>query len=69
MKHLVKLTATGLLFATSCVFALPDDRSKPIEIHKTVQSAMPKPASPLTRANVDVQQGSIHILPVLFIAK
>ncbi|HNE26669.1 MAG TPA: lipopolysaccharide transport periplasmic protein LptA [Pseudomonadales bacterium] len=61
MKHLVKLTATGLLFATSCVFALPDDRSKPIEIQANSAERDAKTGITTYTGNVDVQQGSIHI--------
>ncbi len=61
MKHLAKLTALGLAFATSCVFALPDDRSKPIEIQANSAERDAKTGITTYTGNVDVQQGSIHI--------
>lgn len=61
MKPLVKLIATGFVFVASTVFALPDDRSKPIEIQANSAERDAKTGITTYTGNVDVQQGSIHI--------
>ena len=61
MKHLAKLTAAGLALAAGCVFALPDDRNKPIEIQANSAERDAKTGITTYKGNVDVQQGSIHI--------
>lgn len=61
MKYLARLTAAGLTLATSCVFALPDDRNKPIEIQANSAERDAKTGVTTYTGNVDVQQGSIHI--------
>ena len=62
MKHLARLTILGIAFIGNSVLALPDDRSKPIEIQADSAERDAKTGVTTYSGNVDVQQGSIHIV-------
>ncbi|HSC76312.1 MAG TPA: lipopolysaccharide transport periplasmic protein LptA [Pseudomonadales bacterium] len=61
MKFAVKLIAFASVLAASWVHALPDDRSKPIEIQANSAERDAKTGVTTYTGNVDIQQGSIHI--------
>lgn len=68
MKSVAKFIAitsaltTGVL-ATNLAHALPDDRTKPIEIQANSAERDAKTGVTTYTGNVDIQQGSIHISP------
>ncbi|MEZ5435627.1 MAG: lipopolysaccharide transport periplasmic protein LptA [Pseudomonadales bacterium] len=62
MKHLASLTVLGLALVCNSVVALPNDRSKPIEIQADSAERDAKTGITTYTGNVDVQQGSIHIV-------
>lgn len=62
MKSAAKLIAITTALMTSWVVnALPDDRSKPIEIQANSAERDAKTGVTTYTGNVDIQQGSIHI--------
>lgn len=66
MKSAAKRIATTSLLAASAlavnwVYALPDDRSKPIEIQANSAERDAKTGVTTYTGNVDIRQGSIHI--------
>ncbi|MEZ5538455.1 MAG: lipopolysaccharide transport periplasmic protein LptA [Pseudomonadales bacterium] len=61
MKPLAKLIAVGFALTANSVFALPNDRSQPIEIQADSAERDAKTGVTTYTGNVDVKQGSIHI--------
>jgi lipopolysaccharide export system protein LptA len=61
MKSTAKLIAIASALSAGWIHALPDDRSKPIEIQANSAERDSKTGVTTYIGNVDIQQGSIHI--------
>lgn len=61
MKSTAKFIVLASALTVSWAYALPDDRSKPIEIQANSAERDAKTGVTTYTGNVDIQQGSIHI--------
>lgn len=61
MKPLARLVVVAVTVAAGAVSALPDDRSKPIEIQANAAERDARSGVTTYTGNVDIRQGSIHV--------